>query len=67
MVTEFIAHDSRLPFRSLNHVQADIFKRKTPCPQWPNDRAYQRPGKTDVNDPERTSRLKLHRQKGEAY
>jgi hypothetical protein len=54
MVTEFIAHDSRLQFGSLNHVRADIFKGKPPCPQWPDDRTYQRLGKTDVKDPNRT-------------
>ena len=27
--------------------------------QWPNDRAYQRLGKTDVNDPKETSAASL--------
>jgi hypothetical protein len=43
-----------LPFRGLNHVRVDNFKSKPPCPQWPNDRTYQRLSKTDVNDPNRT-------------
>jgi hypothetical protein len=40
MVTEFIAHDSRLQFGNLNHVPADTFKGKPPCLEWPNDRTY---------------------------
>ena len=48
---EFIAHDSPFQFMSLNHVQADIFKGKPPCPQCSNDRTYDQSGQIDAIDP----------------
>ena len=54
IVTEFVAHDSRLRFVSLNPILADIFNGKPPCPEWPNDRAYRRNREADAIDPLRS-------------
>jgi hypothetical protein len=51
MVTEFIAHDSRLQFGSLNHIRADTFNSKPPCREWPSDRTYGRSCQIDAIDP----------------
>ena len=48
MITEFKAHNTRLPFGNLNHVRAHAFNGNPRCPQWPNDRTNGRSYQIDA-------------------
>src|SRR5665811_2279169 len=50
---EFIPHDSRLRFRSLNHANADDFNTEPVFPRLPANRTYRGRGKTDQIDPKK--------------
>jgi hypothetical protein len=50
-VTEFMAQDSRLRFRSLHHVQAGTFNGKPRCLELPNDRTCGQSCQIDAIDP----------------
>jgi hypothetical protein len=55
IVREFIPHDSRLQFGSLNHANPDAFSTEPAFPRLPANWTYRGHGKIDQNDPHRTS------------
>ena len=54
-VAEFIAHDSMLPFGSLNHAQGHGINGQTACPLLGGERTYGRHSEIDAIDPKRKS------------
>ena len=50
-VAEFIAHDSMLPFGSLNHAQDQGINGQTACPLLEGKRTYGRHNEIDAIDP----------------
>ena len=53
-VAEFIAHDSWLRFRSLNHGRGDDINSKPAFPKLDANRTCQGHGETDAFDPKQT-------------
>ena len=54
-VAEFIAHDSMLPFGSLNHAPDHRINGQTACPLLGGERTYGRHSEIDAIDPKRKS------------